>query len=501
MKFFKSFFGKLIVSHLIIILITLTVIGVSFIYLIQNYYFGLKEWDAIKNGRRVAKIVSENISEGNLRTRKLEPDQDKIYTIARSANMDIGLMNIEGEIVLNHTSIKDFTLTLEEQEIDNVLKGNSITKKIMGPKYKNLLLVFPLFKENKGDNNPIIMGPQVPENSSVIGAIIIQTPLGSITSTVNNIINLAFYSFIVALIAAILLSISFSHKFTKPLAKIKRSAQKITQGSFHKVEPPQNSSEEINHLVNTYNYAVDKVNETLARQKHLEKVRKEFVANVSHEFRAPLTSIKGFLELIKDNNLSTQEIKEYTEIMHKDAEYLEHLVSELIILSQLDAKKVKLKKEYIYPCQLIKRAIKTLKTKIDEKHLTVNTDNIDNLPKIKVDKNKFYQVLINLLKNAVKYSPEKGIITISGKVIENSNPLEVKFSITDQGPGINEKEKNKIWQRFYKSDIARTREEKEGSGLGLSIVKDIIEKHNGKIGVKNRNDRGAIFYFIIPVEG
>lgn len=275
---------------------------------------------------------------------------------------------------------------------------------------------------------------------------------------------------------------------------------KSAEGKFQEVAIPENSSIEIEHLVNTFNYAVFQINETFKKKQQLEKMRKEFVADVSHEFRAPLTSIKGFLEIINDQELTPAELKDCINIMYKDTEYLEHLLSDLLTLGKLESENTKLNKEYISPDILVSRAIKTMKNKLEEKQVNLIMETAEQLPKIHVDVNRVHQVLINLLENALTYSPVRANITIKLESVDPNDDLDpgkgkVKFSIIDEGPGIPENEMDNIWQRFYKIDRARTREQKKGSGLGLAIVKDIILKHGGNVAVKNTPEAGASFMF------
>ncbi|MFW6287505.1 MAG: sensor histidine kinase, partial [bacterium] len=261
----------------------------------------------------------------------------------------------------------------------------------------------------------------------------------------------------------------------------------------------ENSSEEVKHLVSTFNYSVKQIKETMDQQKKLEKMRKEFVANVSHEFRAPLTSIKGFLEIINDQDLSQEEIKECINIMYKDAEYLEHLLSDLLTLGKLESENILLNKECVSPESLVYRALKSLKNKINDKNVDIDLLFAENLPKIHVDTNRIHQVIINLLDNAINYSPAGGKITIHINPINSAEKSsnKVKISISDQGPGISEADIRHIWQRFYKADRARKREQKRGSGLGLAIVKDIVLKHGGYVEVESAVGEGSTFAFTI----
>ncbi len=492
---FNSILGKLMLSHLVIILISLTVIGVMFGYLVQNYYYGLKEWEATNNSRRVASLVSENISEGNIfmtNDTEIGNTRSKINTIARSTDMDIGLIDKNGQMILNVPSIKA-DLSLETEELNHVLTGNTFSKKIMGPDYRYLLMVIPLIEDDNESIN--IMRPQqMVDSKHVVGAVLIQTPLGNIGTTINNIMRFIIYSFIVAFAAALFLSISFSKKITKPINKIKEAALKSVDGKVEKVNIPDNSSEEINHLVYTYNYAAKQINQTLEKQKALEKMQKQFVANVSHEFRAPLTSIKGFIEIIQERNLCEDDIQEYLDIMYKDTNHLEKLLNDLLVLSKLDTDKESLNFKKTSPKYLVEQALKSLKNIINNKNIKINKDIDDDIKNVKVDQSKIHQVLINLIENAVNYSKPNSIITIK---VENTNEdnYNAKFSIIDNGIGIPKNELDNIWKRFYKVDRARTREKEKGSGLGLAIVKDIIEKHKGSIDVKSNVNNGTAFIF------
>ncbi len=491
----NSILGRLMVSYLIVIFISLAVIGVMFGYLVQNYYNGLKEWEATNNSRRIATLVSENIEKGDIFLKddfKIGNTRSKIYTISRSTNMDIGLIDQNGEMVLNVPTL-DANLSLEQEELKQVLNGNTFTKKIMGPDYRHLMMAIPLFQTEKEDVK-IVENQPAAEKKNIIGAVLIQTPLGNIGATINNIMKLILYSFLVALAAAVFLSISFSRRITRPIDRIKEAALKSTEGNVEKVELPENSTEEINHLANTYNYAAKQINRTLDKQRALEKMQKQFVADVSHEFRAPLTSIKGFLEILKEQDLSKEERAEYLDIMYKDTQHLEKLLNDLIELSKLDTAKESLDKKPTSPKILINGALKSLENIIEEKNMEVVKNIEEDLPEINIDKNKIHQVLINLIENAVNYSDPNSKITITVEEADHSD-YQVKFSVIDNGVGIPAEELENIWERFYKIDSARTRDEEKGSGLGLAIVKDIIEKHDGEIEVESELDQGSKFTF------
>ncbi len=490
-----SFFAKLLISHLMIILISLLVLGVIFAYLVINYYSGLKEWEATNNIRRIAHLVSRSISQDVLTPEAIKNNSDKIDTISQSTDMEIGIINAEGQLLFKSTNIRQFNLPMDLIEIESMLKGSKVTKKIFGPDDNYLLMIFPLIKES----NDLILGPAMSHNNKIVGGIIIQTPLDSFSTTVKNIFKFILISFTITLLAAVIISIIFTRRVTKPIENIKSSALKIVEGEYEKVKLPQNSSEEIKHLVKTFNFAVDQVEETINKKNHLEKMQKDFIANVSHEFRAPLTSIKGFLELISDQNLTQQEVQKYISIMYKDAEYIEHLLSDLLTLSNLESGKLPIDKDYFSISEMIERALNSLQNKLINKNIKVETVIENQDLRILVDQNRIHQVLINLLDNAIKYSPINSNIKIKVSTLCDKDQYtnNVKFIISDQGPGISSEELDEIWNRFYKVNTARTREVNKGYGLGLAIVKEIIQLHGGKIYANNNVGAGVSFIFFL----
>lgn len=478
-------------SQLLVIFITLLVIGIIFGHLIQRYYFGVKEWEVITKGQRIASLIADSIPHGRFEEENLDTFSDTARALSQSAEMDLWILDEKGEIILREESIEGgVQLALEEEEIWHVLEGNSITKKIMGPVYQNLLLVLPLITDEKKDG-VLELGPQKAEDRHIIGAIVMRSSLGTIAATANYIIRLALYSGLVAVVAAGFLSLSLSRSISKPLEIIKRSARQFASGKYCTVQVPEKSSEEILHLGKTFNYAVEQINLTMKKQKRLEKGQKEFVANVSHEFRAPLTSIRGFLEILQDEETDADR-KKYLDIMLADASYLERLVDDLLSLGRLESDAALIRPEIASPNNLVNRAIDSIQQIFQEKDLSIQRVLDDDLPPVKVDKDHIHQVLINFLDNAVKFTPPGGTITIA---VEKKNG-QLLFSVTDEGPGIAREDLPHIWDRFYKVDVARTRQQ-HGSGLGLAIARNIVEKHGGQVDIQSAPGGGSTFSFFL----
>jgi len=229
--------------------------------------------------------------------------------------------------------------------------------------------------------------------------------------------------------------------------------------------------------------------------KRLEHVRKDFVANVSHELRTPLTSIKGYLEALLDGAKDDPEkCRQFLEVAQQHTDQLNNLITDLLQLSQIESGRYEWKREQISPGDLIEKAVGLVRPMAEKKHQSLTVSSSRALPLITGDPDKLTQVLINLLDNAVKYTPDGGMITITAKQAKDES---IEITVTDTGIGIPSKDLSRIFERFYRVDRARSRE-LGGTGLGLSIVKHIVEAHGGRVSVESEIGKGSRFTIIIP---
>jgi len=228
--------------------------------------------------------------------------------------------------------------------------------------------------------------------------------------------------------------------------------------------------------------------------RKLETVRSDFIANVSHELKTPLTSIKGFIETLLEGALDDKENnRNFLTIIQEHAERLNNLVNDLLSLSHLESKEITLDKENVNLRQLVEGVIIGFKSQLTKRNIEVK----DELPatlSIKADKDRIEQVITNLIDNAIKFNKDKGTI----KVYSQDANGKIKIIVEDSGIGIPEKDITRIFERFYRVDKARSRE-LGGTGLGLSIVKHIVELHNGCVGVESTEGFGSKFWLILPM--
>jgi two-component system phosphate regulon sensor histidine kinase PhoR len=228
--------------------------------------------------------------------------------------------------------------------------------------------------------------------------------------------------------------------------------------------------------------------------KKLEKMRSEFVANVSHELKTPLTAIKGFVETLQSGAKDDpRAVERFLDIIAKQTERLENLVNDLLILSSIESKEVRFD---IKPHDLqgiIDTVLQIQKNQIDRLGHHVKIDLPNNLPKILVDRLRIEQVFINLIDNAVKFTPNGGAITIIARQQQDF----IQVDVVDSGIGIAAEHLSRLVERFYRVDKARAKET-GGTGLGLSIVKHIVNAHQGKLSISSVPHKGSTFSVFLP---
>jgi two-component system, OmpR family, phosphate regulon sensor histidine kinase PhoR len=235
----------------------------------------------------------------------------------------------------------------------------------------------------------------------------------------------------------------------------------------------------------------------ITRQKELEKIRRDFVANVSHELRTPLTAIRGFAETLLDGALDDRSNnRRFIEVIKSHAVRLSDLTKDLLVLASLESESFRLNIEDIDLPSLIQDAVESMKPLAAAKQQDISCQLSRDLPGVRGDKEKLVQVLVNLLDNAIKFTPDRGMISIQAGF--EPGTAGIVIHVRDNGSGIAYSEIPRIFERFYRVDRARSREQ-GGTGLGLSIVKHIIEAHKGRIEVKSTLGQGSDFFFSLPL--
>lgn len=229
----------------------------------------------------------------------------------------------------------------------------------------------------------------------------------------------------------------------------------------------------------------------LTRLKQLERTREEFVANVSHELRTPLSLIKGYVETLLDGAKDNPEVAtKFLQTIQRNSERLQFLIEDLLTISELESGRLKMNLHSVRLHSLVDRVLEDFRAQAEARHVVLS----NKVPELtaRADSDRLQQVLGNLIGNAIKYGRSDGHVGVTGRM-SNGN---IELCVQDDGPGIPEESLERVFERFYRVDKARSREQ-GGTGLGLSIVKHIVQSHGGKVWARSEIGKGAAFYFTL----
>ena len=280
------------------------------------------------------------------------------------------------------------------------------------------------------------------------------------------------------------LFIFYSFHVRKPLHEITKGASEFANGNLS-YQIPVDSENELGYLAQNLNYMADKLNRNGEYQR-------QFISNISHDFRSPLTSIKGYVEAMIDGTIPVEMQEKYLKIISYEAERLEKLTRGLLTLNELDIQKRMLNIQSFDINQVIKSTAASFEGTCTTRQILLELVLSGKELYARADIEQIQQVLYNLLSNAIKFSPDHSTITI--ETTEKNDKIFV--SVKDHGIGIPKSSINKIWERFYKIDRSRGKDQK-GTGLGLAIVKEIISAHGQHINVISTEGVGTEFIFTL----
>lgn len=337
--------------------------------------------------------------------------------------------------------------------------------------------------------------------NSVIVAVSSLQPIGEAAAVIREF-YVYFYAIAFALI--LIMSLIYSNMVSKPLVTLNKSALKLAELDFSS-KCTINSDDEIGNLSRTLNFLSQNLNSSLAelqtaneklkkdieREKLIEKMRKEFVAGVSHELKTPIALIGGYAEAIKDNISNGEKRDYYSDVIIDEAEKMAMLVTDMLDISRLESGNMKLDMDHFHIGSLVSSIVKKYSEngRVEDKDFRFNCPLEDT--EVSGDRLRIEQVVTNLLDNAIKHTDTGSRLSINVKYFKSGVLIEVE----NQGEQIPEPEIQNIWEKFYKVEKSRSRNQ-GGTGLGLSIVKNILNLHQSNFGVVNIKD-GVKFYFTL----
>lgn len=342
-----------------------------------------------------------------------------------------------------------------------------------------------LIETNWRTKPDIVARSPIIKDNQLLGTVIMFLPTDSIRDAIHFLKEAITGIILASVLIGILLLFLFSNMITKPLVRMKEATQKIAKGRYA-TELSIKGKDEMADLAQS-------INQLAKGLQHFEQTRNDFLADISHELRTPLTYLKGYSEILsKDTIHDEEEKKQYLKIIHDEAIRVFNLVQDLFELTKLEGSNVTLKKIDMDMVELVEGVLTRLEPAFDISNIELELSTIPKLL-MKADPQRMEQVFFNLLDNARRYTPSGGKVVVT----IGMDKYQAILTVSDNGIGIPEEELSFIWNRLYRVEKSRSRET-GGSGLGLSIVKKIIELHEGHISVESYEGEGTIFIIQLP---
>lgn len=406
-------------------------------------------------------------SETDLETVKTQLDFLAVYL-----DSTIRIINPSGRLVLD---------TNEPINVEEVVIIEDFDPTVTSGSYYMVNNFFGSF-----DSDMLSVFAPITSSYMVKGYVVIHCDMDDIQESCNSLLNISYITLVILLLLSLIILIFFTEIVYIPLKKITYAIEQYAAGNMH-YEFQVESDDEIGYLAACLNYMASQI-------AGAEDDQKKFVANVSHDFRSPLTSIRGYLEAMIDGTIPPEMHEKYLGIVLNETERLTNLTNSLLTLNNLNTKGMMLNRSDFNINQVIRNTAASFEGTCRKKTIAIELVLTGDEMYVNADKDKIQQVLYNLIDNAIKFSHHDSVIKVETSLKKN----KLFVSVKDTGIGIPKDDLKLIWDRFYKSDLSRGRD-KKGTGLGLSIVKEIINSHSEHINVISTEGVGSEFIFSLPL--
>jgi signal transduction histidine kinase len=501
---FSSLRARLVLSHLIVIVLAMGLSGFLLLTFVEDYFLQATEDSLLAQARITAQaLIPGVISEGpasaspaynaiqqqqasnlNLQTENLDlPDEefalgDVDLTYLTDVSLQIGtqletrirLLDSDGIILVDSWQTDVGTDLSAEPLVGQASEGH-----------------YAVRGDSGGDDRMMHLIAPVHVDGQLVGFVYLSQPLRDMTVVLQDLRTRWLLSTVIALIVSSGMALLLARVITNPIHRLTEAASAVARGQFdHKV--PVRSRDALGHLSRTFN-------DMTVRLQAARQMQVDFVADVSHELRTPLTSVKAAVETLRAGAVDDPEVRDrFLATVEGETERLIRLVNDLLLLSRVDSEALNLRRESVDVKTLVDAAVEHLQAQADTRDQVVRVQVQTNTPATWVDPDRVQQVLVNLLDNALKYSPPGSEVTITAG---SSNNQAVLVEIRDQGIGIPAADLPHIGQRFYRADKARSRAQ-GGSGLGVAIARSLVQAHGGKLWLDSEDGKGVVARFTLP---
>ncbi len=462
----RTLYPKLLLGYVAFGILGFLTIAIFTSRMTLNYI----ERDTASDLYRESNLLAANYAANYYRgTMTLEDVTSHFVAVATYLDTEIQVVSPDGKVLISSSS----------DTSSDAIQNFDITA--FGTSYYQTGIFFNTFQEET-----LSVFSPITINYKVRGYVLIHKPVRDLIALKDGFINIAYMTLAVIFLCAFVLLGLFTCTVYIPIRKITRAARDYSEGNFDTQINIQ-TNDEIGYLAASLNYMATELST-------LEDDQRKFIANVSHDFRSPLTSIKGYVEAIMDGTIPHEMQDKYLNIILLETERLNKLTQSMLELNKYGARGTMLDISSFDINNTIKLVVQSFEGICQEKKISFELILTGHTSFVYADMSKIQQVLYNLIDNAIKFSHPDSTITI-----ETTEKNEKVFiSVKDTGIGIPKDSIKKIWERFYKTDLSRGKD-KRGTGLGLAIVREIISVHNENINVISTEGVGTEFIFTLPL--
>lgn len=470
---FRTLFSRMIAIYLGVTLGLLLLLGAAIAVMFNNQYMAEQEQELVREAEEINDIIINKY----VYSEKRLVAADELRVIARKYDALIQIVDSNsGRMSFMYPGSEDKWYGIDSVDISELagsVKNGSETPEVISGLYTNVSSL-PIMT---------LIRPIVTASGERQGAILFHVDMSSANASISQIFLEILLSGCIAVILAVFAVSYFTGKITRPVVEMNRQVKRYSAGDFD-TRVQAVTKDEIGQLAESFNTMAEELNT-------LEQARKSFVANVSHELRSPLTSMRGFLEAMQDGTIPASEHAKYLDIVIAENRRMTDMVNDLLDLARIESGQYVLKNETFDIDELIRRTLLTFEARISKKKLDVEVDLQEEACFVEADSSQITQVLRNLIDNSIKFSPEGSRLRLSSRCDKKCAYVSIK----DSGCGMAKDDLDHIFDRFYKAEKAHTPNGNSGTGLGLSIVKRIIDQHEQTISVTSEPGVGTEFVF------
>ncbi len=491
---------KLMLYFTAVILVFAVIIGGVFYNMFKQHTIDIKEQAMIRQAKRITEVILENMAE----IEKRNPDgiansrfinymdnvtQDVLWVVDSERNLSINTERMQ-RMAERHKRMHAERPELPEPPKNSTEAYQRLPERIkekINEGFAGKSFVVQEFNPIMEDIVITVGEPVRAQDGTVKAVVLLHSPVQGLQEAVWEGIRILFIALATALVLGMVLSVVLSWRFVKPLTLMKKHAERLAERDYT-VRNDIVSNDEIGDLGQTLDTLAVRLEQADEASQKLEKMRREFVANISHELRTPVTVIRGSLEALRDGVITDPEdVKEFHEQMYNESIYLQRLVNDLLDLSRLQNTDFPIEMSPFNLCDAVQDAVRSARSLGREKNIDVKGILDTELYPIMGDYGRIRQMLLVFLHNSIKFSPEGSTI----EVVLEGNTLRV----VDHGCGIAPEEVPQVFDRFHK---AHNEQNKSGSGLGLAIAKQIALRHNMELSVTSIVDEGTTITATLP---